>query len=450
MDPKQIGQNQLLSEIVRDQFEYLLAMLVRPVVQQQLLVILLVLTVSGLLAMGLRRWRRAADARAVSSEEEGARRRWRLADAGYYLVPPLLALVFLNLANRLYALRGLPDGILSDFAVLIWLWLGYRAVKMLLNIFFGEASRPYRKWIVTPIFVTLVLVQLLRLIPGSVTLTNATVNLGSFAISFRSLLSAAIVLYFFIIAGWVVREFMMHWLPSRMSAEQGVIDSVSTLTRYALMAVGILASLSLLGLDFTSLAIVAGGLSVGIGIGLQDFVSNFVSGLVLLFEQTLRPGDVVEVDNRISQVQKISLRATTVRTLTNQELIIPNTTFTSQQVTNLTKTDRVVRVLVPLGVSYKNDPDLVRQVATETATQHPQVLAEPPPFLAFLGYGESSLDFNLSVSVDEPQLSGLIRSDLYYMLWRAFEAHGIEVPFPQRDLNLGQGWDHFVQARMAG
>ncbi|MCB0151552.1 MAG: mechanosensitive ion channel, partial [Caldilineaceae bacterium] len=95
----------------------------------------------------------------------------------------------------------------------------------------------------------------------------------------------------------------------RTGAEQGVIDSIATLTRYALISVGIVLALSVLGLDFTSLAIIAGGLSVGIGIGMQEFVANFISGLVLLFEQTLRPGDVIEVDNRISRVQKISLRA---------------------------------------------------------------------------------------------------------------------------------------------
>jgi small-conductance mechanosensitive channel len=216
---------------------------------------------------------------------------------------------------------------------------------------------------------------------------------------------------------------------------------VATLTRYALLVLGILISLGMLGLDFTSLAIIAGGLSVGIGIGLQDIVSNFVSGLVLLFEQSLRPGDVVELDGRISQVEKISLRATTVRTRTNEEVIIPNANFTTHQVKNLTKTDRLVQVIVPLGVSYKSEPELVRRLAVETSLQHPLVLDDPPPLLLFLGYGESSLDFNLLVSVIQPEMTLLIRSDLYYLLWKVFAEHDIEIPFPQRDLNLGDGWE---------
>ncbi|MFN2200392.1 MAG: mechanosensitive ion channel family protein, partial [Caldilineaceae bacterium] len=128
-------------------------------------------------------------------------------------------------------------------------------------------------------------------------------------------------------------------------------------------------------------------------------------------------------------------------TLMNQELIIPNSTFTSQQVTNLTKSDRLVRVLVPLSVSYGSTPEEVREVATQTALQHPLVLPDPPPFMSFLGYGESGLDFNLSVSVDQPDRSGRVRSDLYYLLWNAFSEHGIEIPFPQRVVSLGTGWE---------
>jgi len=182
-------------------------------------------------------------------------------------------------------------------------------------------------------------------------------------------------------------------------------------------------------------------LSVGIGIGLQDLVSNFVSGLVLLFEQSLRPGDVVELDGRISQVEKISLRATTVRTRTNEELIIPNANFTTHQLKNLTKSDRIVQVRIPLGVSYKSDPELVRQLAIETGLQHPLVLAYPTPQLIFSEYGESSLDFILLVTVNQPEMMITIRSDIYYVLWKVFAEHNIEIPFPQRDLNLGDGWE---------
>ncbi len=430
-----------LLSVVRDQVEYLLAMLARPVVQQQLLVIILIIALSALLQEVIRRRRRLRNTKPLQFGSAGQPRRSRLTSAAYYLVAPIFAQILLELAIQLFTLRNQPGGLLNEVQILVWLWLAYRTIVMLLYIFFGEASQAYHHWIVAPVFIIFGIVQALSILPGSVTLSNATISIGSMSIYFSSLLTALAVLYLFIIAGWVTREVMMRWLPSRISAEPGVIDSVATITRYALLAVGTILSLSLLGLDFTSLAIIAGGLSVGIGIGLQDFVANFVSGLVLLFEQTLKPGDIVEIENRLCRVKQISLRATTVSTLTNHDLIFPNSIFTSQMVTNLTKSDRVVRVLVPFSVSYGSSPDYVREIAAETALQHPLAMAEPPPFVAFLGYGESSLDFNLSLSINEPEKSGRVRSDLYYMIWDAFEDKGITIPYPQRVLHMGEGWE---------
>lgn len=148
-----------------------------------------------------------------------------------------------------------------------------------------------------------------------------------------------------------------------------------------------------------------------------------------------------ELNGRISQVEKISLRATIVRTRTNEELIIPNSNFTTQQVKNLTKSDRMVQLKVPLGISYQSDPEMVRKLAINTSLQHPQVLATPIPYILFRGYGDSSLDFDLLVSINQPQLMLRIRSDLYFMLCNVFAENNIEIPFPQRDLNLGDGWE---------
>jgi small-conductance mechanosensitive channel len=237
---------------------------------------------------------------------------------------------------------------------------------------------------------------------------------------------------------------MVQVLSNRLDTDPGIIKSAATLTRYALISLGIIFSLGAMGLDFTSLAIVAGGLSVGIGIGLQDLVANFVSGLVLLFEQSLRPGDIVEMNGRINHVQKISLRATTVRTLTNEEVIVPNSSFTTGQVTNMTKSDHLVYALIPFGVSYESDPEFVRDLAVQTALQHSLVLKIPPPRLFFSGFGESSLDFNLSVGIRQPESMNVVKSDLYYMLWKAFAENEIEIPFPQRDLNLGGGWNQLA------
>jgi small-conductance mechanosensitive channel len=458
MEDEGVIQSGSVLDLLADQLEVTLAMLSRPVVQRQVLAVLLILLISWALPEGIRRWRRRQRERAESPAPETAdsqeidstlSRQQRILQALYHLLTPLLALALLALMIWLFSWRGYPNGLLNNFASLIWIWLLYRGFISFLYARYGEAVRPYRNRIITPIFALLIVIQIARTLPGSVTLAQVDVNLGIASVKAASLFTALIVLYIFILLAWIVEQVMMRSLPSRLGAEPGVIESFATLTRYFLLSLGIVFALGILGVNFTSLAIVAGGLSVGIGIGLQDLVANFVSGLVLLFEQSLKPGDVVELNGRISQVQKISLRATTVRTITNEELIIPNASFTNNQVKNLTKSDRLVRIAVPFGVSYKSDPELVRQLAMDTGKQHPLVLMDPPPKLMFRGYGDSSIDFELMVSINQPELTIVIKSDLYYMLWDALAEHNITIPFPQRDLNLGDGWEKLATARPA-
>jgi small-conductance mechanosensitive channel len=179
---------------------------------------------------------------------------------------------------------------------------------------------------------------------------------------------------------------------------------------------------------------------VGIGIGLRDIIANFFSGLLLLFEQTLRPGDVIELDGRVSEVERISLRATTVRTRDNVNIIIPNATFTTEKVTTLTKEERRVRNVLSFSVRQDSDPRQVRQVVEETVLNHAWVLAEPAPSLRFDGYDDANLFFILKVWVDHPERRGRIKSDLFYMIWDALAENGIEIADDHLDLNLRRGW----------
>jgi len=442
MDNEGLNQAQSVIDSLRDQVEIFLEIISRPVVRQQILAFVLILIVSWLLPEGIRRWRQKRGSTNEEPAGDTISRKQRWLAALYHLLTPIMALVLLNITIALFANLSYPNGLLQNLTNLVWIWLIYRIVLTLLYARYGiEEVRPYRNRIVIPLFLFLLFLQVIATVPGSVIVAKATVDLGAISFNVNSLLIALIILYLFTIGSWLVEQLMIGSLPGRLNAESGVIESFATLTRYILLALGFIIFLSLLGLDFTSLAIIAGGLSVGIGIGLQDIVANFVSGVVLLFEQSLRPGDVIEIDGRISTVEKISLRATTVRTRTNVELIVPNNNFTTNQVMNFTKSERLVQIIIPLSVSYKSDPELVRLVVIDTSLLHPQVLADPPPTLLFHGYGDSSLDFNLLVSVNQPELTFKIRSDLYYMLWEKLAENHIEIPFPQRDLNLGSGWE---------
>lgn len=440
-NPEQI---ELFFEILLDQINIVITVLSRPVVQQQILAFISILFISWIVFRGMRSlWKRRHPFNDKLQIESLLKDNHWLT-ALYHLLTPTLALIFLYITIAWFARQGLPNSLLRQLIRFIWLWIFYRFLIVLFYARFGEALRPYRNWILTPIFLFLVAYQTLSILPGSIVLVDATILLGEISVTVRNLLFALIILYVFSVTAWLVEQAMDHTLPGLLNADPGVIESVAILARYSLLGIGILLTLVMLGLDFTSLAIVAGGLSVGIGIGLQEYVANFVSGLVILFEQPIRPGDVVEIGGQISQVEKISLRATTVRTRANEEFIIPNSNFTTQQVKNLTKSERRVRVRIPFGVSYKADPEKIRQLTTEASLQHPLVLADPPPLLFFLGYGESSIDFELLVSIEHPELTIRTKSDLYYILWEVFAKHNIEIPYPQRDLNLGDGWNKFI------
>ena len=439
-----ITNEESVIDFFNSQFDIVLALLSRPVVQLQLLAVLLILLIAWLLPEGIRYWRRRRGSTGEKSRPETISRTQRWLTGFYYLLMPLVALLLFNIAKWIFAKQGLPFGLLEDLTTLIWIWLIYRLLLTLLYARYGEAIRPYRTRIFTPIFLFIMALQITAILPGSTIFADATVGFGTISFSFRNLVTALVVLYIFTVMAWIVKEIMLRTLPARLNADPGVIESMATLARYVLLALGIIFSLNVLGLNFTSLAIVAGGLSVGIGIGLQDIVANFVSGLALLFEQSLRPGDVIELDGRISQVEKVSLRATTVRTFTNEELIVPNNSFATNQVKNFTKSDRLVQVVVPFGTSYNSDPELVRRIAVETSLEHPRVLVNPEPFVLFSDYGDSRLDFNLFVSTTQPELTLRLRSDLYYMLWEKFAENNIPIPFPQRDLNLGHGWERLT------
>ena len=284
MDTDSIDQAGTLVGVLQDQAEYLLAMILRPVVLQQIFAILLILGVSWLLPEVIRYWRRrhehtGKDMRiAIVMHSQ----RWL---AAYNILMPVLALVLLYITIWLFEQQHIPNGLLQDLTALVWIWLIYRISVTVLYSLYGESFLPYQKRLVIPFFALLVIWRIFAALPGFFGILEATINLGELSFTLSNLLAALIVLYLFVIASWAIDHVVKRSLSSQLKAEPGVIDSIATLTRYALLAMGIIVSLRILGLDFTSLAIIAGGLSVGIGLGLQDYVANFVSGLLLLFEQ---------------------------------------------------------------------------------------------------------------------------------------------------------------------
>ncbi len=227
---------------------------------------------------------------------------------------------------------------------------------------------------------------------------------------------------------------------------QASLYTVGRLTHYVIVLVAVLIALSTIGLDFSNLALIAGALGVGIGFGLQSIVSNFVSGLIILFEHSLRVGDYIELDTGLTgTVKSINVRSTLINTNDNIDIVVPNSEFVTARLTNWTLAERILRVRIPFGVAYGSDKELVRKAAQEAAAKVSYTLThmkgrEPEVWL--VDFGESSLDFLLLVWVNRQGARRPTRTRAAY-LWELeskLTEYGIEIPFPQRDLNLRRGW----------
>jgi len=222
--------------------------------------------------------------------------------------------------------------------------------------------------------------------------------------------------------------------------------TVGRLTHYTIIIIAVLIALSSIGLDFSNLALVAGALSVGIGFGLQSIVSNFVSGLIILFEQTLRVGDYIELDTGITgTVKAINVRSTLINTNDNIDIVVPNSEFVTSRLTNWTLGETILRIRIPFGVAYGTDKELVKKAALEAVEQVPYTLTHMKDRVAdvwLVEYGDSSLNFLLLVWVNRQGARRPTRTRAAYLwaLETKLAEYGIEIPFPQRDLHLRSGF----------
>jgi potassium efflux system protein len=225
-------------------------------------------------------------------------------------------------------------------------------------------------------------------------------------------------------------------LLSQTSIDAASRYAITSLLRYALVIAGTLVGLDLLGMRWSQLQWMAAALTVGLGFGLQEIFANFVSGLILLFERPFRVGDVITVDDLTGRVTRIRTRATTILDFDNREIVVPNKTFITGQLLNWTLTDTTTRVTIKVGVAYGTDADRVHRLLMQAAIAHPLVLREPEPHSWFMAFGASTLDFELRVFVGTLNDRLQVMSELHREIARLFSENGVEIAFPQMDLNV--------------
>ncbi|MBL0713379.1 MAG: mechanosensitive ion channel [Desulfosarcina sp.] len=217
--------------------------------------------------------------------------------------------------------------------------------------------------------------------------------------------------------------------------ERGLKDSILTISSYLGWGLGLLLALGVLGVNATSLAVVFGAMSIGIGFGLQNIFNNFISGLILLFERPIQVGDYIEINGLWAEVKKINVRATVVQTFDNASVIIPNSDLISQQVTNWSFKDKRMRRQIEVGVAYGSDIDLVQKTLLGVARETPEVLKYPRPDVLFIDHADSALVFRLRIWTHVGhywQIPSQIRCEID----RRFRQLGIEIAFPQQDLHI--------------
>jgi len=222
----------------------------------------------------------------------------------------------------------------------------------------------------------------------------------------------------------------------RMTLQPGSRYAINTLLRYVVVTVGTIAVLNIVGWKWSQIQWLVAALSVGLGFGLQEIVANFVSGLVILFERPVRVGDTVTVGQLTGTVSRVRIRATTITDWDRKEIIVPNKSFITEQVINWTLSDPITRIVIPVGISYGSDVELANRVMQETLHSMPLVLDEPPPKVYFVGFGDSSLNFNLYVHSRELSDRLPLTHAVHEEILTALRKNGIEIPFPQRDLHL--------------
>lgn len=331
----------------------------------------------------------------------------------------------------------------TQFAII---WLSLRIITAI-----SGSKSPKMIVIILGVILLLDIFSLTDVISHS--LAQLSIQLGNFNLSSLLIVKAIIAL---VVSLWVVNlisQISRKIVSNFKSLNSSAKNITSVIIDIALYFFLFLVILKLIGFDITAIAVVGSAVGIGFGFGLQKITSNFISGLILLFERSVKEGDVVELSNDandIGFIKRMGIRYTLIRTFDNKEIMMPNEDFITNRVTNWTFSDREVRIKIEVGVAYESDLNLVKKLILEAANENINEESTQKPICFLHEFGESSVNFILYVWVSNVNLvQHSKRSDILFAIWNKFKDHNITIPFPQRDLHLKSGsWDDNVKSHL--
>jgi potassium efflux system protein len=270
----------------------------------------------------------------------------------------------------------------------------------------------------------------------TVRVLTTPLTVGSLSISLGNIVAFFLAIWIATLVARFTKFILEHDVLPRLTLPRGVPGAVTKVSEYLIIGLGLVVAVGAAGFDFSNIAFLAGALGVGIGFGLQNIVSNFVSGLILIFERPIQVGDSIQLDTMMGTMKDIGIRASTIRTFEGADVLVPNADLIAGRVVNWTLSDRLRRIEIPVGVAYGSDPRTVERLLLGVATALPDCLKTPEPTVLFKGFGESALEFEVRFWTANFDRWVVIRSEATYGIHDALRTAGITIPFPQRDVHI--------------
>lgn len=344
---------------------------------------------------------------------------------------PLASLILLWFFNHAIVLADWPDHIIRFVVSLLTAWVIIRVLSSLV----GDAGWSRFLAVVAWAVAALNIVGLLD--PAMVLLESLALNLGSFRLSLLGLMKAAAALALLLWAAGATSRLVERRLSLARQLSPSAQVLFGKLARIGLFTLAIVLGLNSVGIDLTAFTVFSGALGLGIGFGLQKVVANLISGMILLLDRSVKPGDVIALGTSVGYIKTLGARYVSVVTRDGIEHLIPNEELISQRVENWSYSDRLVRQRIPIGIDYSSDVQKAIELSVAAAEEVPRVLDNPKPVCHLNSFGDNAVNLELRIWIEDPQ-DGLsnVRSEILLKVWERFHEEGIDFPFPQRDLHV--------------